>query len=83
MTKLKMRWARFIRDDELWSDEFERIYSDSQDRIAAMRAAGRDELDDDIHADLSLPTEVTPGLPGDDDQELQPNPGAEEVGGRH
>ena len=76
----KMRWARFIRDDELWSDEFERIYSDSQDRIAAMRAAGRDELDDDIHADLSLPTEVTPGLPGDDDQELQPNPGAEEVG---
>ena len=73
----KMRWARFIRDDDFWSDEFERIYSDSQDRIAAMRNDGPDEEERNWR-----PGMPTPGLRQTDyqDQDLQPNPGAEQVG---
>ena len=58
-------------------DEFERIYSDSQDRIAAMRNDGPDEEERNWR-----PGMPTPGLRQTDyqDQDLQPNPGAEQVG---
>lgn len=57
----KMRWARFIADDDFWSDEFERIYSDSQDRTAAMRAAERDDGPDEEERNWR-PGMPTPGL---------------------
>ena len=39
----KSRFRRFIEDDDWWSEEFERILSDSRQRVAAMRNDGPDE----------------------------------------
>ena len=73
----KSRFRRFIEDDDWWSEEFERILSDSRQRVAAMRNDGPDEEERNWR-----PGMPTPGLRQTDyqDQDLQPNPGAEQVG---
>ena len=89
----KSRFRRFIEDDDWWSEEFERILSDSRQRVAAMEdpadierdQARRVDFDDDGPDEEERnwrPGMPTPGLRQTDyqDQDLQPNPGAEQVG---